>query len=72
VEDRVKPLVRRGLMTIAIASEDRRSRALALTPAGRALLAKAVPVWRRTHGELERLFADADALLLRQALRILP
>src|SRR5215470_12994140 len=67
----LKPLVRRGLMTIAIASDDRRSRLLTLTPAGRALLARAVPVWRRTHGELERWLANADAHQLRRILRTL-
>jgi DNA-binding MarR family transcriptional regulator len=35
----LKPLARLGLMTIASSSDDRRSRLLMLTPAGRALLA---------------------------------
>src|SRR5437763_13682973 len=49
----LKPLLRRGLVTIAIDEADRRSRRLSLTPAGRALLAAAVPVWRRGHRALD-------------------
>jgi len=65
----LKPLARRGLMRVATAAEDRRGRVLTLTPAGRALLARAVPVCRRAHAQVERLLAQTDADLLRQALR---
>lgn len=59
----LKPLARRGLVQVAVDPKDRRSRRLAITPAGRALLAQAVPVWKRTHAEVERLLGrDADAL----------
>src|SRR5688572_15463507 len=59
----LKPLERRGLLTIKIDSADRRSRRLALTPEGRALLAAAAPIWKRTHAALERrLKRSADAL----------
>jgi DNA-binding MarR family transcriptional regulator len=34
---------------------DRRSRKLVLTAAGRHLLARAVPIWRRTNAEIERI-----------------
>jgi DNA-binding MarR family transcriptional regulator len=51
----LKPLQRRGLVTVRVDAADKRSRRLALTPAGRALLAEAVPVWRRTHAAIERL-----------------
>src|SRR5512143_1001095 len=47
----LKPLERRGLVKISIDKEDKRSRRLALTAAGRALLSKAVPLWKRTHAE---------------------
>ena len=50
----LKPLTRRGLVTIAIDKEDRRSRRLQLTADGEALLAKAVPVWKRTHAILDK------------------
>ena len=51
----LKPLQRRDLVTAMVDAADRRGRRLRLTPAGRALLARALPVWRRTHAEIERL-----------------
>jgi len=47
----LKPLVGRGLVTISIDKKDRRSRLFTIRPAGRTLLAKAFPVWRRAHPE---------------------
>src|SRR5262245_15378708 len=59
----LKPLERRGLVTVSVDEADRRSRRLALTAAGRAVLADAVPIWKRTHAALERkLKCGADAL----------
>jgi DNA-binding MarR family transcriptional regulator len=58
----LKPLQRRGLVTVAADPTDRRSRLLALTPAGRKLLARAVPIWERTSAEVEAGLADADRL----------
>jgi len=59
----LKPLERRGLVTVSMDETDRRSRRLALTPAGRALLIAATPIWKRTHAALERqLKRSADAL----------
>jgi DNA-binding MarR family transcriptional regulator len=49
----LKPLERRGLLTIAPDPKDRRARALSLTPDGRALLAQALPIWTREHGRLD-------------------
>jgi DNA-binding MarR family transcriptional regulator len=51
----LKPLERRGLVTISVDKSDKRSRRLALTPAGRALLAEALPLWKREHAAAERL-----------------
>jgi DNA-binding MarR family transcriptional regulator len=67
----LKLLQRRGLVTVTIDADDRRSRRLKLTPAGRALLARAVPVWRRTHAEIDRLLPHAGADRLRRDLRAL-
>jgi DNA-binding MarR family transcriptional regulator len=66
----VKPLARRGLVAVTVAAAERRSRRLALTPAGRTLLAAAVPIWEREHAAVERgLAGDPDRL--RAALRAL-
>lgn len=65
----LKPLERRGLVTASVDPEDRRSRRLALTPAGRTLLAAAVPVWEEVQAQVDDLTQDPDAL--RAALRAL-
>lgn len=49
----LKPLERRGLVAIVPDTDDRRSRRLHLTDAGRDLLKAAVPVWRSTHDEVD-------------------
>jgi DNA-binding MarR family transcriptional regulator len=67
----LKPLERRGLVTVSVDNSDRRSRRLKLTAAGRALLARAVPVWRRTHADIDGLVPDAGAERLRRDLRAL-
>lgn len=67
----LKVLQRRGLVAVSVDAQDRRNRRLALTPAGRALLARAVPVWRRTHAEVERLLPHPGADRLRRDLRAL-
>ncbi len=65
----LKPLQRRGLVKVRPDNEDRRGRRLTLTADGSALLAAAVPVWVRTHGETEQLLARSSADTLRAALR---
>ena|ERR1700723_2919526 len=67
----LKPLERRGLVTLAADPEDRRSRFVALTPKGVTLLARAVPIWQRTHQEVEGLLPDGDPNRLRRDLRVL-
>ncbi len=67
----LKPLERRGLVTIVQDPDDRRSRLLELTPAGHALLAEAFPVWQRTHAEIEQPFAPGEVDQLRGQLRTL-
>ncbi len=60
----LKPLERRGLVKVAIDKDDKRSRRLTITAAGRALLRKAFPMWKQAHAEIERLITgiSADAL----------
>ena len=63
----LKPLERRGLVAVGAGRSDRRSRGLALTDAGRALLAAAVPVWRRVHAEVDAEVAAAGGQPPRRA-----
>ena len=58
----LKPLERRGLVLVTPGPTDRRSRVLTLTDAGRDVLAAAVPIWTRVHGEIDAGLADAGAL----------
>ncbi len=76
----LKPLERRGWVTIDVDPADRRSRRLSLTATGRRTLAKAVPIWRALHAAIERSAIGAsrshpgapfDADKLRRALNAL-
>jgi DNA-binding MarR family transcriptional regulator len=61
----LKPLTRRGLVEIVVDPKDRRGRRLEITDAGCDLLAAALPVWRETHAEIDRMLPDADPVRLR-------
>jgi DNA-binding MarR family transcriptional regulator len=50
----LKPLCRRGLVEIRVDAKDRRNHRPVLTERGRELLARAVPIWRRTHDALDQ------------------
>ena len=65
----LKPLQRRHLLKVTVGPEDRRSRVMALTPKGRRLLARAVPVWRSTHASVEALLPDGDPDRFRKNLK---
>jgi DNA-binding MarR family transcriptional regulator len=67
----LKPLERRGLVAVTADPEDKRGRLMTLTPAGRRLLARATPIWERTHAEVESVLPDGDPDLLRSNLRAL-
>jgi len=67
----LKPLQRRRLVTVAVDKEDRRSRLLTITPAGRALLAQAFPAWKKAHAAVERELTGVKPDKLRAALRAL-
>ena len=67
----IAPLQRRDLFTVMVDDEDRRGRRLRLTPAGRALLARALPVWRRMHAKIDRLLLPDGAGRLRRDLQAL-
>src|SRR5215468_6097624 len=67
----LKPLERRGLVKVAVDAADRRSRLMSLTPAGRALLAAAIPLWKRAQTTNERLVSPSTGDRLRADLRAL-
>jgi DNA-binding MarR family transcriptional regulator len=67
----LKPLERRGLVTVTADPMDKRSRLMTLTPAGLDLLAAALPLWERTQAEIGHLLGDADPDRLRADLRAL-
>lgn len=56
----LKPLKRRGFVRTATDPADARIRLLSLTVTGRAVLAKAAPIWRRLHAEIEMALSDPD------------
>jgi DNA-binding MarR family transcriptional regulator len=65
----LKPLQRQRLLKTTADPADRRGRIMTLTPKGRRLLARAVPVWRRTHVAVEALLPDGDPDGFRENLR---
>lgn len=67
----LKPLERRGLVKVSHDPTDLRSRVLILTPRGRALLARAMPVWQSTHDQVERLIPSQNPDELLNGLRAL-
>jgi len=67
----LKPLRRRGLLKVTADPSDGRGRLMSLTPKGRRLLARAVPVWKKTHATVEAILGDGDSDRLRNNLRAL-
>jgi DNA-binding MarR family transcriptional regulator len=67
----LKPLERRKLMKVSVDKDDKRSRRLSITAAGRLLLAKAFPLWQETHAAIDQLVATYHPDDLRSALRAL-
>lgn len=61
----LKPLERRGLVTVEPDPRDRRGRLLRLTPAGRRLLTEAFPIWRETHAKVDAQLSAIDMQALR-------
>jgi len=65
----LRPLEKRGLVTLDMSENDRRSRVIALTPAGTALMKKAHPLWAKAERRFERVFGADSALGLRTILK---
>src|SRR5262245_37133999 len=54
----LKSLQRRGVVEVRADERDNRSRRLVVTPAGRALLAEAYPLWKAAHAAIETRLAS--------------
>jgi len=67
----LKPLERRGLVSVKVDETDRRSRRLQLTDAGRELLRTALPLWRKGQAVNRSLIPDEDVDRLLAELRAL-
>ena len=65
----LKPLERRGLVSVAPDARDRRARRLSLTEAGQDVLVRAVPIWRATHDRIDADLARESPRDLRAELR---
>jgi DNA-binding MarR family transcriptional regulator len=61
----LKPLERRGLVEVRVDDDDKRSRRLTLTMAGRAVLTAALPLWISSHAAIEDEMGDDGADRLR-------
>ena len=66
----LKPLERDGLIEIRIDPDDRRSRLVALTTAGRKKLEQSMPLWQKAQDGFEAAFGVAKSAALRQALEL--
>lgn len=64
----LKPLQRRKLVRVRASPKDKRVRLMELTGAGRTLLVKAVPIWRKAHTDVEALLGNSNADGLRRVL----
>lgn len=64
----LKPLERRGLVAVGVDEADRRSRRVALTAEGEALLVAATPIWTASHAEIDAKLGGEKADDLRAML----
>jgi DNA-binding MarR family transcriptional regulator len=64
----LKPLERRGLVSIEQDPKDKRGKRLRLTAAGMAVLTAAFPIWQQTHAEIEARIGSGDPDRLRRDL----
>lgn len=59
----LKPLARRGLLKTVVSTRDRRERLVHLTPRGRVLLERALPLWRDAQRLTERELGESPRRL---------
>ena len=67
----LKPLQRKGWVTVMENPRDRRGRLLSLTTEGKAVLVRALPIWESTHAMIDGKLPDGRVARLRQDLQAL-
>jgi len=65
----LRPLEKRGFARLRVSEQDGRSRVAALTPAGRAAVAKGRPLWRSAQRRFARAFGAKSTVDLRTVLK---
>src|SRR6267143_1856849 len=65
----LRPLEKRSLVKLEVSEQDRRSRIVALTQAGKAAVARARPRWAAAQRQFESTFGKEAALELRAVLK---
>src|SRR6516165_4777582 len=65
----LRPLEKRGFVKLAVSERDRRGRIAMLTPAGKAVVAKARPRWIAAQYRFDGVFGKEAALELRAVLK---
>jgi DNA-binding MarR family transcriptional regulator len=65
----LRPLEKRGLTRLRVSEEDGRGRVAALTPAGRAAVARGRPLWARAQRRFASAFGEKGAVDLRTVLK---
>jgi len=64
----LKPLAERGLVRIVQDEDDRRRRMIDLTPAGKAQIPVAYPLWRKAQAHVAHLLGESETARLNMAL----
>jgi len=65
----LKPLERDGLVQVKVDENDKRSRLVVLTEAGRAKVAEVIPLWKRAQDSYEAVVGAGKAKALRASLQ---
>ena len=65
----LRPLETRGFVKLEVSEHDRRSRVVTLTHAGKAAVAKTLPLWAAAQRRFESTFGEEAALELRTVLK---
>jgi DNA-binding MarR family transcriptional regulator len=65
----LRPLEKRGVVRLRVSKQDGRSHVAALTPAGRAVVARGRPLWERAQRRFASAFGEKGSVELRAVLK---